>query len=129
MKNITREMLKIYQPFSNLDWLNYKIIRTNDLTYHHIKKRANGGKRSIDNGAILTQIAHRYLNLIECQDTETYELLNNMFRIVNEQRSEPTHEQRLAIEYLLRKFESNHRWDKGRGGKLLIKREYLRRGL
>lgn len=122
-------MLKIYKPISGLDWLNYKIVRTDALTYHHIKKRANGGKKSIENGAILTQIGHRYLNLIECQDIETYELLNNMFRIVNEQRIEPTHEQRLAIEYLLRQFESEHRWDKGRKGKLLIKREYLRRGL
>lgn len=129
LKNITREMLKIYKPISNLDWLNYKIVRADALTYHHIKKRANGGKRSIENGAILTQVAHRYLNLIECQDIDIYNAINKIFQVVNDQKSEPTLDQRQVLECLLRQFETEHRWDKGSKGKLLIKREYLRRGL
>ena len=27
MKQITREMLKIYKPISNMDWLNYKLVK------------------------------------------------------------------------------------------------------
>jgi hypothetical protein len=120
-------MLKIYKPISGLDWLNYKIVRADALTYHHIKKRADGGKRSIENGAILTQIAHRYLNLIEYQDIDKYNAINKVFQIVNDQKCEPTIGQREVIECLLQQFEAEHRWDKGRKGKLLIKREYLRR--
>lgn len=126
MDKVKQEMLKIYQPASGLDWLNYKLVRK-DITYHHIQKRSNGGKRVIKNGALLMPIAHQYLHLIEFRDIRTYEVLNNLFRIVNEQRCEPTYEQRLAIEYVLREFESLHRWDKGKKGKLLLQKKYLQR--
>ena len=43
LKNITREMLKIYKPYSYLDWMNYRLVKK-DLTAHHIKKRENGGR-------------------------------------------------------------------------------------
>ena len=39
MKSITREMLKVYKPYSHLDWMNYKIVRKEDITFHHIMKR------------------------------------------------------------------------------------------
>lgn len=126
MDKIKREMLRIYEPISNLDWMNYKLVKK-DITYHHRIKRSSGGKRTIENGALLMPVAHEYLHLIEFRDIETYELINNLFRVVNEQGHEPTYEQRLAVEYLLREFESVHRWDKGRKGKLLLQRKYLRR--
>lgn len=126
MDRMKVKMLEIYTPVSGLDWMNYKLVK-NDLTYHHIKSRASGGKRNVKNGALLVNVAHQYLHLIQSHDIETYEMLNNMFKIVNEQRCEPTYEQRLAIEYLLREFESVHRWDKGRKGKLLLQRKYLKR--
>lgn len=127
MKNITKEMLKIYKPISNLDWLNYKIVRKSDLTYHHIEKRCDGGKRTIDNGALLLPTAHQYLHLIEFKDTDTYIAINKIFKYVNQQQYEPTQEQRELIEYLLLEFEKSHRWDKGSKGKLLIQRKYLER--
>lgn len=127
MDKIKREMLKVYKPISNLDWMNYKLSRK-DITFHHIQKRSSGGKRTIENGALLMPIAHEYLHLIEFRDVETYELINNLFKVVNKQGCEPTYEQRLAMEYLLREFESVHRWDKGRKGKLLLQRKYLKRG-
>lgn len=127
LDKVKREMLRIYEPISGLDWMNYKLVRK-EVTYHHcIKKRCNGGKRTMENGALLMPVAHQYLHLIEYRDIETYELINNLFRVVNEQQYEPTHEQRLAMEYLLREFESVHRWDKGRKGKLLLQRKYLKR--
>jgi len=52
MKQITREMLKIYQPLSNMDWMNYRLVRK-DLTFHHIVKRENQGKQEISNGCLL----------------------------------------------------------------------------
>lgn len=127
MKKITIEMLKIYIPYSNLDWMNYKLIK-NDLTYHHIVKKEDKGKTEITNGAILMPVSHQYLHLIECLDIDTYIALNNLFKIVNTQGYEPTREQRELIEYLLKEFEKIHKWDKGLKGKLLVQKKYLERG-
>lgn len=126
MDKMKRDMLKIYQPFSNLDWMNYKLSRK-DITFHHIQKRSSGGKRTIENGALLMPVAHQYLHLIEFRDIDTYNAINKIFECINHQRSEPTEGQREVIEYLLREFERVHRWDKGSKGKLLLQRKYLRR--
>ncbi len=119
-------MLKIYKPYSNLDWLNYKLVKK-DLTFHHIVKRCDGGKQEISNGALLMPIGHQYLHLIEYKDIDTYIAINKIFEYINQQRAEPTEDQRQIIEYLLQQFESEHKWDKGSKGKLLIKRKYLQR--
>lgn len=126
MKNITTEMLKIYVPYSGLDWMNYKLVKK-DVTFHHIQKRCDSGKREISNGCLLMPNAHNYLHLIEFKDLETYIALNKIFKYVNQQQSEPTTEQRELIEYLLKQFETEHRWDKGSKGKLLLKHKYLER--
>ena len=127
MKEITKEMLKIYKPKSGLDWMNYKIIRK-EMTAHHIKKREHGGKLVRENIALLMPVAHQYLHLIEYKDIETYIAINKLFKMINAQGYEPTREQREVMEYLLREFERVHKWDKGSKGKLLIQRKYLERG-
>lgn len=126
MKNITREMLKIYVPYSELDWMNYKLIKK-DVTFHHIQKKCDKGARTIENGCLLMPNAHNYLHLIEFKDIETYAALNKIFKYINQQKYEPTAEQRKLIEYLLVQFENEHRWDKGSKGKLLLKHKYLER--
>lgn len=128
MKEIVREMLKVYKPVSNLDWLNYEIKRKSDMTAHHIIKREHQGKLTWDNIALLLPVSHQYLHLIECKDIETYIALNKIFKMVNNQRMEPTKEQRELIEYLLSEFERIHKWDKGSKGRLLLQRKYLERG-
>ena len=127
MKEVTKEMLKIYKPISGLDWMNYKIVKK-DMTAHHILKRENGGKLEIGNIAPLMPVAHQYLHLIECKDIEVYITLNKIFKIINNQGYEPTEGQRQMVEYILREFEHFHKWDKGSKGKLLIQRKYLDRG-
>lgn len=127
MKEITKEMLKIYKAKSGLDWMNYKIVRK-EMTAHHIKKREHGGKLVRENIALLMPVAHQYLHLIEYKDIETYNAINKLFKMINAQGYEPTREQREVIEYLLREFERVHKWDKGSKGKLLIQRKYLERG-
>ena len=129
MNKITKEMLHIYQPISNLDWMNYKIVRNKDLTFHHIVKRENGGKLELSNGALLIPVAHQYLHLIEYKDIATYNAINKIFRYVNEQEYEPTREQREIIEYLLTEFEKIHKWDKNSKGKPLIQYKYKKRDL
>ena len=120
-------MLKVYKPISNLDWLNYRIIRKCDLTYHHIVKKCDGGDNSISNGALLLPTPHQYLHLIENLDIEIYIKLNEIFKIINKQGYEPTLEQRRLIEYLLQEFELIHKWDKGPKGKILVQKKYLKR--
>lgn len=128
MTEITKEMLKIYKPYSNMDWMNYKLVRK-DLTFHHIVKRENGGKREISNGALLIPVAHQYLHLIEYKDKETYNAINKIFYYINQQRYEPTREQREIIEYLLQEFEKVHKNDKNSKGKSLIQYKYRQRCL
>lgn len=129
MSKATVEMLKIYKPYSRLDWLNYKIVRKNDLTFHHIIKKENGGNKSTSNGALLLPISHQYLHLIEFKDIDTYITINKIFKIVNNQLAEPTKDQREILEYLLQDFEYQHRNDRNSKGKLLIKKEYKQRYL
>lgn len=93
MRRITRNMLEIYKPLSGLDWMNYKIVRKEDLTFHHIVKKENGGKNRINNGALLMPVGHTYLHLIESVDFTTYETLNNVFAAINKQGYEPTFEE------------------------------------
>ena len=126
MKEITREMLRIYNPVSNLDWMNYRLIR-GQVTYHHCIKRVDGGKKTIHNGALLMPHAHNYLHVIECKEIKTYEMINKLFKIINTQLHEPNMEQREIIEYLLLEFEDKHRNDLNSKGKILIKDKYLRR--
>lgn len=128
MSKLTKEMLHIYKPYSNMDWLNYKLVKA-DITFHHIQKRCDGGKKEISNGALIMPVAHQYLHLIECKDINTYIAINKIFKYVNQQMYEPTQEQREIIEYLLKEFESVHKYDKGSKGKLLIQRKYLERAL
>ena len=128
MKQVTRDMLKIYKPISNMDWLNYKLVKK-DLTFHHIVKKQYGGKEEISNGALIMNTGHQYLHLIEYKDIKTYNAINKLFRYINDQKYEPTLEQREIIEYLLQEFEYQHRNDKNSKGKILIKREYKQRNL
>lgn len=126
MKEVTRELIKIYKPL-NLDWMNYKVIRPSDITYHHIIKKEHGGLYTLENGALLTSTAHQYLHIIEYKEIKIYDMLNKMFEIINKQRHAPTQEQREIIEYLLNEFYDLHKNDTNSKGKRLIKYEYTKR--
>lgn len=128
MNRTTIEMLKIYEPISGLDWMNYKLVKE-QATFHHIVKAEDDGKKIISNGCILMPIPHRYLHIIEYKDIKTYTTLNKMFKIINNQRYEPNREQREIVECLLQDFEYHHRDTKNAKGKILIKEEYKKRSL
>ena len=126
MREITKEMLRIYKPLSGLDWLNYKLVEAK-ITNHHIIKKEDGGSLKTHNIALLMPIAHQYLHVIEYKDIQTYEAINKIFRYINTQRHEPSMEQREMLEYLLMEFEEEHELDTNSKGKPLIKRAYLNR--
>lgn len=117
-------MLKIYQ--SDFDWMNYRLVK-GEVTLHHIKKREHGGKKEWGNLALLMPTSHQYLHLIECKDVGIYEAINRVFRMINESMEAPSDGQRELVEYLLKEFEIEHKWDKGARGKLLIQKKYLDR--
>lgn len=127
MKQVTIDMLEIYKPISNLDWLNYHLVKKN-VTFHHIKKKEHGGKLEVSNGALLMPMAHEYLHVIEYKDIEAYILINKIFQMINEQRHEATQGQRQMIEYILREFEQLYKDKYTSKGKPIIKKEYLKRG-
>ena len=123
MNKITKEMLKIYKPISNLDWMNYKLVKK-DVTRHHIIKKEDGGRLEINNIALLMPIPHQYLHLIECKDIDTYIALNKIFKVINNQQHEPNKDQREIIEYLLQDFEYHNRNERNSKGKLIIQKKY-----
>lgn len=126
MDSILKEMLKIYQ-IKPLDFMGYKVTRENPYTYHHIQKKSDGGKKTIDNGAILTLNAHEYLNIIELTDERTYIALNQIFKLINNQKQAPTLEQYQIINIMLSLYEEKHINIRNSKGKLLIKEKYLKR--
>lgn len=124
MKNITREMIKIYD-LKDECFMGYKLDR--HATFHHIKKREEGGLETIENGAVLNPDAHEYLHIIEFKDYRTYLALTQMLWIINLQKEKPSLEQYKIISYLLKEFEYDFKDAKTSKGKKLIKEKYLDR--
>lgn len=122
--NIKKLIIDLYD-MKNKDWFGY-VLGDNDIfTYHHIIKRENGGKKTIDNGAILTSVSHPYLHVIEFKDLDMYKFLNRILKDINEQRYYPSEMQLAIIDNVLRQFEREHSGERNRKGKLLIKEEYV----
>lgn len=48
-----------------------------NMTYHHLRHRSEGGKTDLDNGAIVNELAHRYMHSLP---REQEEIVNNMLR-------------------------------------------------
>lgn len=104
MKEPMITMLKIYKPLElGVDWLDYKIYRPTDLTFHHIKEARNGGKRVLENGAILVRRSHEYLNFLDLYYHNCYEDLNYLFKELNMTRQPPTPEYYDEVHYVLKK--------------------------
>ena len=126
MKQTTKLMVNMYN-LHKIDFAGYKVSKDNPYTYHHLVKRCQGGKETIENGAILARNMHEYLNIVESRDLELYNYINNVLKQINEQGHEPLLRQILAIDYLLKLFEHDHMDDRSSKNKRLIKSEYLRR--
>lgn len=47
------------------------------LTYHHLRHRSEGGKTSLENGAVVNELAHQYLHSLP---REQEEVVNNLLR-------------------------------------------------
>lgn len=87
IENARKRLIEI---FGEICWMGYRIHSKNRLTFHHIVERRNGGKDTIDNGAILTRHAHDDLNQLEIHARSMYRDLNALFTELNETKAPPT---------------------------------------
>lgn len=108
MSVILNQMIKIY-GISEYDWMNFKITKDNPLTFHHIVKKEAGGDKSIDNGALLTRLAHKYIHQIEHDDIKMFYRLNECLQKINDSKESPTEEMISYINYLLEQYEDKHK--------------------
>lgn len=124
MREETRKLIEYYGIDDGLDWLNFPIVKPRDLQFHHIQKKADGGTMDLNNGAILTPDAHRFLHTIERYDYEIYTAIKKMFELYVAQRMAPTVEQRMMMQAILNEFYKRHENTKTKKGKPIIKDRY-----
>lgn len=106
MMYITKVMKQLYDV-TEFDWLGFKLLDEDDLTFHHILKKEDGGKYEISNGALLTYRGHAYLHVIEEIDYETYLNLNIILKEIN-LANNITESVRTQIENIFTDFEEKH---------------------
>ena len=121
MSDTLKIMLRLWKV-ETMDWLGYDNLER--YSYHHIKKKSDGGKTTIENGAILHQSSHQYLHTIEFYDLERYIFLNNILKAINKQRSMPSIEQLKEIKLVLLGFQNEFENKLTSRNKLIIKNEY-----
>lgn len=75
----TRRIIKSYKVFLKETKYTGKKIRQleGNMTYHHLRHRSEGGKTDVENGAIVNEMAHRYMHSLSREDEE---VINNMLR-------------------------------------------------
>ena len=78
------------------------------MTFHYIIKEVDGGAKVVNNGALLTRLAHRYLHLIEKYDSGLYGWLSSVLRRINDSKREPTKEDYREIIEILERFENDY---------------------
>lgn len=96
------ELIEIFQP-DGIDWMGYEQIGSNFYSYHHIKEVRNGGKTTINNGAILTRDSHFDLNYYDNRVNHIYQQLNKLFKMLNNTKKPPTEEYFEELDYILKK--------------------------
>lgn len=75
----TKRVIKSYKVFLKETKYTGKKIRQleGNMTYHHLRHRSEGGKTDVENGAIVNEMAHRYMHSLPREDEE---VINNMLR-------------------------------------------------
>jgi hypothetical protein len=108
--------------------MGYTYRTINDLSYHHIIKKCDGGPKTIENGALLVKdTSHPYLHIIEEREYDMYVYINAILKEINNQQRPPTKEQLIAMRDVLLEFERIHEYDRNSDGGQLIKQRYLTR--
>lgn len=66
-----------YSTFKRKYKLNEQQTLERRMTLHHLKHKSEGGPTTIENGAIVNELAHRYLHILKRNNEE---LANNLMR-------------------------------------------------
>lgn len=71
--------IKTYKKFLQETRYSGKKIRLleRNMTYHHLRHVSEGGKATDENGAVVNELAHRYIHSLPREDEE---VVNNMLR-------------------------------------------------
>ena len=71
--------IKTYRQYK--EEMHYKRRKVNSLesslTYHHLKHRSEGGHTTLENGAVINELAHRYMHSLP---REQEEVVNDLLR-------------------------------------------------
>ena len=109
MKQILKDMIKIYKP-RGIDWLGFKITKTNPYSYHHCFKKVYGEYQNLDPdyllniGAILSLEGQSYIHSFENTDYNAYNELNRILLELNTARKPPDERHWQKI----KEFKRNH---------------------
>lgn len=88
-RTIINELIKIFDT-KDIDFMGFEITKNNPLQYHHIIFKSNGGKTTIDNGALLTSSAHALFHKIVRQDFYLSKKITREFKKLNESKTKPS---------------------------------------
>ncbi len=108
MNEMLQFMLIIFGN-NEYDWMGFKVTENNPLTCHHIRKCDDGGEHVVDNMALLTVAAHRYLHEMEFFDTDSYNRINLFLKEINQKRRCPTKEEYDMLNEGFRQYETKCR--------------------
>lgn len=133
MREITKLMVNDFNLKKlGYDFAGFHFNRTNDLSFHHLiiphrdsKEYGIGEGYVYWNGAILVQdTSHNYIHLIESVDRMMFLAITDELVKENKQGYVDLDNIR-RIHEIMQQFEYEHANDRGKKGKLLIKREYI----
>ena len=126
MRNITRLMIDEYN-LKDIDFMGYEFKKSEASFHHLIIPKRNGGKETIDNGAILNaNTSHPYLHLIENFDYDKFLLITSEM-IEQNLLGRLDYECLKRIDEILREFEEENKGLKTSKGKMMIKEEFKKR--
>ena len=134
MKQVTHEMIEIFRINKlKYDFMGYTFKRTNELSFHHLivpkrecKVQGLGEGYLFWNGAILKQdTSHDYLHIIERIDRKCFEKITEILVYENQMRKLDK-ESLIRIRELLLSFEERYKYEETKGGRRLIKSQYMK---
>ena len=134
MKQVTHEMIEIFKINKlKYDFMGYTFKRTNELSFHHLivpkrecKAQGLGEGYLFWNGAILKQdTSHDYLHIIERIDRKCFEKITEILIYENQMRKLDK-ESLIRIRELLLSFEERYKYEETKGGRRLIKSQYMK---
>ncbi len=132
MKPVVNLMINEFKLLEiGIDFMGYRITDPRKLSFHHLVEfKRDGGVYVMDNGAILVRnTSHDYIHLIERVDKKIFNAITDEMKKENKQGS-IERDNIVKIDEYLCDFEERHSDDTiGKGRKLLIRDEFLRRYL